>query len=167
MVKEKQGRSPHAKVSHEPGALLALDCCTVSDDSSAWLSRDDAARRARGCCQARPAMCRARQVEPGAEQQLLSASANGSLAIWDLRRLGPKAKALATASHAYTCQSAYFAPDGALLTGRPRLPTTCTRVDLLGADRASLLRYVWSSQLLNLPFALRMGVHGHHRQAFV
>ena len=54
----------------------------------------------------------ARQVEPGGAQQLLSASADGSLAVWDLRKLGPKAKALATAGHAYTCQSAYFAPDG-------------------------------------------------------
>ena len=67
------------------------------------------------------------QVEPGGRQELLSASADGSLALWDLRCLGPKAKALATAGHSYTCQSAYFAPDGALIHqlivgGLPSLP---------------------------------------------
>ena len=71
------------------------------------------------------------QVEPGGRQELLSASADGSLALWDLRRLGPKAKALATAGHSYTCQSAYFAPDGALIHqliggGLPSLPS-CSR----------------------------------------
>ena len=52
-------------------------------------------------------------MEPGGRQELLSASADGSLAVWDLRRLGPKAKALSSAGHSYTCQSAYYAPDGA------------------------------------------------------
>lgn len=48
------------------------------------------------------------------ERQLASACSDGSIAVWDVRQLKPKCRPLATARHAYTCQSAFFAPDGAL-----------------------------------------------------
>ncbi len=51
-------------------------------------------------------------LEPGAERQLAVACGDGSVALWDVRQLGPTAQAVATAVHSHTCQSAFFAPDG-------------------------------------------------------
>lgn len=52
-------------------------------------------------------------LEPVAERLLAVACGDGSVALWDVRQLGPKAKPVATAVHTNTCQSAFFAPDGA------------------------------------------------------
>lgn len=51
-------------------------------------------------------------LEPGAERLLAAAGGDGSVALWDVRKLGPEAQAVATAVHSHTCQSAFFAPDG-------------------------------------------------------
>ena len=54
------------------------------------------------------------QVEPGKELEILTASSDNSMSVWDLRKLDEKGKRqpLATTVHSKTCQSAYFAPDG-------------------------------------------------------
>ncbi len=57
-------------------------------------------------------------LEPGEERLLAVAGGDGTVALWDIRKLGPKATTVASAEHANTCQSAFFAPDGAR---RPRL----------------------------------------------
>ena len=54
------------------------------------------------------------QVEPGNETCILAACGDGSLSIWDVRKLGPKMKPLAETRHYKTCNSAYFSPTGAL-----------------------------------------------------
>ena len=48
----------------------------------------------------------------------MSSSSDNSLAVWDLRKLSDsgKIKSVASGVHSKTCQSAYFAPDGNLLT---------------------------------------------------
>lgn len=46
---------------------------------------------------------------------LVSSCGDNSLAVWDLRKFGKGAKAVAVTAHSRTCQSAYFAPDGAAL----------------------------------------------------
>lgn len=51
-------------------------------------------------------------LEPGSQHQLASCCSDGSLAVWDVRSLKPKCQPVAVASHAYACQSAFFAPDG-------------------------------------------------------
>ena len=51
-------------------------------------------------------------MEPNEEQLLVTASADNSVAIWDVRKLGKGGKPVSSATHSLTCQSAYFAPDG-------------------------------------------------------
>ncbi|KAK9842270.1 hypothetical protein WJX81_003820 [Elliptochloris bilobata] len=110
----------HLALSDEDAEFSALD--VSADGATAYLGDKDggltvadlrAGSRAAGAAAAlHDKKINTLHVEPGGRQELLSASADGSLAVWDLRRLGPKAKALAIAGHSYTCQSAYFAPDG-------------------------------------------------------
>ena len=64
------------------------------------------------------------QMEPGSENSLLSSSGDGSLSIWDIRKLGPKAKPLASHQHSKTCNSAYWSPTGACACS-PCLPCPC------------------------------------------
>lgn len=52
------------------------------------------------------------QVEPGSEHLLLGSCGDGGFATWDIRKLGRKMKAVASASHSRTCSSAYFDPTG-------------------------------------------------------
>lgn len=54
-------------------------------------------------------------LEPGAERELASSCSDGSVAVWDVRKLasGGAVQPIATAGHSFTCQSAYFAPNGA------------------------------------------------------
>lgn len=57
------------------------------------------------------------QVDPGSSSMIVTASTDATIALWDVRKLKAstsktKAKAVASASHHQTCQSAYFAPDG-------------------------------------------------------
>ena len=55
-------------------------------------------------------------VEPLAERELASSCSDGSIALWDVRKLasadGGAVQPSATAGHSFTCQAAYFAPDG-------------------------------------------------------
>lgn len=44
---------------------------------------------------------------------LAVAGGDGSLTLWDVRKLDPKAEVVASVRHSKTCLSAYFAPDGA------------------------------------------------------
>lgn len=37
---------------------------------------------------------------------------DGTVALWDVRKLSQGAKPVATAGHNYSCQAAFFAPDG-------------------------------------------------------
>ena len=56
-------------------------------------------------------------LEPAGERELASSCSDGSLAVWDVRKLtsaaGGVVQPVATARHSFTCQSAYFAPNGA------------------------------------------------------
>jgi WD repeat-containing protein 76 len=51
-------------------------------------------------------------LEPSAGTVVVTASTDSSVCLWDMRKLGPRAKPVATANHRQTCQAAYFAPDG-------------------------------------------------------
>lgn len=62
-------------------------------------------------------------LEPLAEHLLATSSSDNSTVVFDVRHLGKGGKPVCSASHAYTCQSAYFAPDGACDIG-----TTCRLV---------------------------------------
>ena len=59
------------------------------------------------------------QVEPGNEHTLLSSCGDGGFATWDTRKLGPKMKPVAAASHSKTCCSAYFSPAGEDMRSQP------------------------------------------------
>lgn len=51
-------------------------------------------------------------TDPLDANAILTSSTDSTLALWDARKLGPKAVPLSTAKHRQTCQSAYFSPDG-------------------------------------------------------
>jgi WD40 repeat protein len=55
-------------------------------------------------------------LEPLSERELASSCSDGSIAVWDVRKLaaanGDAVQPTATAGHSFTCQAAYFAPDG-------------------------------------------------------
>ena len=65
-------------------------------------------QRMYGASRTSPSCCL--QVEPGSQSQLLGSCGDGSFTIWDLRKLGPKMKALAAAQHSRACNSAYWSP---------------------------------------------------------
>ena len=52
------------------------------------------------------------QLEPGAEQAVLSSSGDRTACTWDLRKLGPGIKSLASASASNAILSAYYSLDG-------------------------------------------------------
>ena len=56
------------------------------------------------------------QVEPGEERYFITSCSDNSIALFDLRKMGKGSKPAATATHSLTCQSAFFAPDGAPCT---------------------------------------------------
>ncbi len=56
------------------------------------------------------------QVEPGEERYFVTSCSDNSIAMFDLRKMGKGSKPAATAMHSLTCQSAFFAPDGAPFT---------------------------------------------------
>ena len=56
------------------------------------------------------------QVEPGEERYFITSCSDNSIALFDLRKMGKGSKPAATARHSLTCQSAFFAPDGASCT---------------------------------------------------
>jgi hypothetical protein len=37
---------------------------------------------------------------------------DGTVALWDVRKLAQGTKPVASAGHSYSCQAAFFAPDG-------------------------------------------------------
>jgi WD40 repeat protein len=43
---------------------------------------------------------------------MVTGSTDTRVRLWDVRKMGPKVKAVATAQHNKTCQGAYLAPDG-------------------------------------------------------
>ncbi len=51
-------------------------------------------------------------LEPGSEQLLVTSVGNGTVALWDARKLAKGAQPVAAGGHSYSCQAAYFAPDG-------------------------------------------------------
>lgn len=51
-------------------------------------------------------------LEPLEGRVLAVAGGDGSLTLWDIRKLDAKAEAVAAVKHSKTCLSAYFAPDG-------------------------------------------------------
>ena len=51
-------------------------------------------------------------VDPCADHLVVTSSTDSTIAIWDMRKFGPKSNALSIGAHKQTCQSAYFAPDG-------------------------------------------------------
>lgn len=71
------------------------------------------------------------QLEPGAEQVLLSSSGDRTACTWDLRKLGPGIKSLASASASNTILSAYYSLDGEHLIHWPSVPITICGVQLL------------------------------------
>lgn len=54
-------------------------------------------------------------LEPGSEQLLVTSVGNGTVALWDTRKLAKGAQPMAAGGHSYSCQAAYFAPDGDIL----------------------------------------------------
>ena len=72
-------------------------------------------------------------LEPAAEKELASSCSDGSVALWDVRKLTASSigvvQPIATAGHSFTCQAAYFAPNGA-----HSLVLQSDRNSLLGCD---------------------------------
>ena len=70
------------------------------------------------------------QVEPGEERYFITSCSDNSIALFDLRKMGKGSKPAATAMHSLTCQSAFFAPDGAPCSELPcselyKVPLRC------------------------------------------
>lgn len=59
-------------------------------------------------------------LEPGAENLLVTGIGNGTVALWDARKLAKGASPVASGGHSFSCQAAYFAPDGESLPKRAR-----------------------------------------------
>jgi len=58
-------------------------------------------------------------ADPGGSDLIVTSSSDAAVAVWDLRRMGPK-NAISTYHHPKSCQAAFFAPDGS-----QRMLATC------------------------------------------
>ncbi|KAK9868093.1 hypothetical protein WJX84_011731 [Apatococcus fuscideae] len=106
-------------LSDEEAEFSAFDC--TADGATAFLGDKDgnievldvrAGKTVQEGVNLHPKKINTVHVEPNEEQLLVTASADNSVAIWDVRKLGKGGKPVSSATHSLTCQSAYFAPDG-------------------------------------------------------
>lgn len=92
----------------------------TSDGTSIWLGDNDGTVEAIDTRAPEPAqevpICTRKintlSLEPSEERMLAVAGGDGSLTLWDVRKLDPKGEAIASVRHSKICQSAFFAPDG-------------------------------------------------------